>query len=101
MQSAAYKIILDRLIGENHLHSKVRMMAAGNLLTDNAIVNEMGTALRSRMVHIHVATNTDNWLDYAAKAGFDTRVVSYLGYQSSKINNFKQFEGSADETFAC
>ena len=101
VQSAAYKIILDRLIGENELHSKVRMMAAGNLLTDNAIVNEMGTALRSRMVHIHVATNTDNWLNYAAKAGFDTRVVSYLGYQSSKINNFKQFEGSADETFAC
>lgn len=99
--SAAYKIVLDRMIGQEHLHDKVRIIAAGNLSTDNAIVNEMGTAMRSRMVHIHVTTHAENWLDYAAKDGFDTRVVSYLNYQSSKINNFRGFEGSSDETFAC
>ena len=99
--SAAYKIVLDRMIGQEHLHDKVRIIAAGNLSTDNAIVNDMGTAMRSRMVHIHVTTHAENWLDYAAKDGFDTRVVSYLNYQSSKINNFRGFEGSSDETFAC
>lgn len=99
--SAAYKIVLDRMIGQEYLHDKVRIIAAGNLSTDNAIVNDMGTAMRSRMVHIHVTTHAKNWLDYVAKAGFDTRVVSYLNYQSSKINNFKGFEGSSDETFAC
>lgn len=99
--SAAYKIVLDRMIGQEHLHDKVRIIAAGNFSTDNAIVNDMGTAMRSRMVHIHVTTHAENWLDYAAKDGFDTRVVSYLNYQSSKINNFRGFEGSSDETFAC
>lgn len=99
--SAAYKIVLDRMIGQEHLHDKVRIIAAGNLSTDNAIVNDMGTAMRSRMVHIHVTTHAENWLDYAAKDGFDTRVVSYLNYQSSKLNNFRGFEGSSDETFAC
>lgn len=99
--SAAYKIVLDRMIGEKHLHPNVRMIAAGNLATDNAIVNEMGTAMRSRVVHIHVTTHSDNWLDFAAKAGFDSRVVSYLHYQANKINSFKQFGSSSDETFAC
>ena len=99
--SAAYKIVLDRMIGQEYLHDKVRIIAAGNFSTDNAIVNDMGTAMRSRMVHIHVTTHAENWLDYAAKDGFDTRVVSYLNYQSSKINNFRGFEGSSDETFAC
>ena len=99
--SAAYKIVLDRMIGEKHLHHNVRMIAAGNLTTDNAIVNEMGTAMRSRVVHIHVTTHADNWLDFAAKAGFDSRVVSYLHYQANKINSFKQFGSSSDETFAC
>ena len=99
--SAAYKIVLDRMIGEKHLHPNVRMIAAGNLATDNAIVNEMGTAMRSRVVHIHVTTHADNWLDFAAKAGFDSRVVSYLHYQANKINSFKQFGSSSDETFAC
>ena len=99
--SAAYKIVLDRMIGEKHLHPNVRMIAAGNLATDNAIVNEMGTAMRSRVVHIHVTTHSDNWLDFAAKAKFDSRVVSYLHYQANKINSFKQFGSSSDETFAC
>ena len=99
--SAAYKIVLDRMIGQEHLHDKVRIIAAGNFSTDNAIVNDMGTAMRSRVVHIHVTTHSDNWLDFAAKAGFDSRVVSYLHYQANKINSFKQFGSSSDETFAC
>lgn len=99
--AAAYKIVLDRMIGEHNLHERVRIIAAGNLATDNAIVNDMGTAMRSRVVHIPVESNPTNWLDYAAKSGFDTRVVSYLSYQPNKVNNFKRFDGSSDETFAC
>lgn len=99
--SAAYKIVHDRMIGEQPLHNKVRIMTAGNLLTDNTITNEMGTAMRSRVVHIHVKTNPDHYLDFVSKSGFDTRIVSYLSYQPAKINSFNSFEKSSDETFAC
>lgn len=103
IQAAAYKIILDKLIGTHPLHSKARIIAAGNLTTDNAIVNEMGTALKSRMVHIHVESNPQAYLDLiTTKLKFDTRLVSYLAYQKQKVNNFKEFnKGSSDETFAC
>ena len=49
-QAAAYKVILDRMVGLRKLHSHVAIVAAGNLASDNAIVEDMSTALQSRMV---------------------------------------------------
>lgn len=97
-----YKIILDRLIDNTPLHDRCYLAAAGNLATDNAIVNEIGTALRSRMVHIHVESNPDDYIKLASKLGVDTRIISYLAYKKDVVNNFDKFNsGSADETFAC
>lgn len=103
IQAASYKIILDRLIGVHSLHPAAFIVAAGNLTTDNAIVNEMGTALKSRLVHIHVESNPDAYLNLiSTKLNFDTRIVSYLAYQKAKVNNFNNYnKGSSDETFAC
>lgn len=103
VQAAAYKIILDRLIGNTPLHDRCYLAAAGNLMTDGAIVNEIGTALRSRMVHIHVESTPDDYIELAAtKLKLDTRIISYLAYKKQNVNNFKQFQaGSSDETFAC
>lgn len=103
VQAAAYKIILDRLIGNTPLHDQCFLAAAGNLMTDGAIVNEIGTALRSRMVHIHVESTADDYIELAAtKLKLDTRIVSYLAFKKQNVNNFKQFQaGSSDETFAC
>ena len=52
MQAAAYKVILDRLVGNKRLHSNVAIIGAGNLETDNAVVFPMSEALKSRMVHL-------------------------------------------------
>ena len=48
IQAAAYKLILDRMVGSHHLHKNVAIVGAGNLETDNAIVQPMSTALQSR-----------------------------------------------------
>lgn len=103
IQAASYKIILDRLIGVHPLHPAAFIVAAGNLTTDNAIVNEMGTALKSRLVHVHVESNPQSYLNLiSTKLKFDSRIVSYLAYQKNKVNTFNEFnKGSADETFAC
>ena len=99
--AACYKILLDRMIGERKIHPLVRMMAAGNGTEDDAIANPMGTALKSRVIHLHLESQPKDWLDYAAQAGFDSRICSYLGYQKNNLNTFKKFSGSSDETFAC
>ena len=43
VQAAAYKLILDRMVGSYHLHKNVAIVCAGNLETDNGIVNPMPT----------------------------------------------------------
>lgn len=102
VQAAAYKIILDRKIGEHSLHEHCYIVAAGNLLTDNAIANEMGTALRSRMSHIIVESDSENYLKYIAKKQYDLRIQAYLAANKGSINNFKKYQDhSSDETFAC
>lgn len=100
--AAAYKIILDRAIGEYPLHPHCAIVAAGNLLDDNAIANDLGTALRSRMVHIHTKSDASEYISYALKSKYDPRIISYIEYQKNKVNTFEQFQkNSSDETFAC
>lgn len=107
IQAAAYKIILDRMIGDHKLHDKCYMACAGNLLSDGAVVYEMGSALRSRMAHIHVesvADGEDGWLNqYAYKAGIDPRVVAFIKYKPSALNMFdpKLLKTLDAETFPC
>lgn len=91
------------MIGDTPLHERCYLAAAGNLLTDNAVANEMGTALRSRMVHIHVKSDPEDYLQLASTVlDLDTRLISYLAYKKSNVNNFNQYQNnSSDETFAC
>ena len=44
VQVAAYKLILDRMVGNHHLHNNLRIVCAGNLATDNAVVEDLSSA---------------------------------------------------------
>lgn len=99
IQSAAYKIILDKMVGNEPLHDKVAMLAAGNLMADNAVVNEMSTALQSRMVHFHIQSDLDSFVAYANKNGLDHRVISYLQFEPDALMDFDPDHN--DFTFPC
>lgn len=88
-QAAAYKLVLDRMVGEYHLHDKVAMIAAGNLEDDNAIVNPMSSALISRFAHFYIELNNDEWSEWAAKAKIDTRITSFLNFKKGQLYTFK------------
>lgn len=70
VQSASYKLILDRMTGQKKLHEKVVITAAGNLATDRAIVNVLGTAMQSRVVHIEMEINQR----VAGRRGFEAKL---------------------------
>ncbi len=99
--AAAYKLLLDREVGEHKMHKNVWQMAAGNLLTDNAIAGEMGTAARSRVIHIHVASKPSEFQELMFKRKWDPRLIAYLSNKENQVNNFAKFDQSPDETFAC
>ncbi|WP_432481732.1 AAA family ATPase [Moraxella sp. ZY200743] len=88
VMAAAYKLILDRQVGQHKLNDKVVMIACGNLETDNAIVNPMSSALISRFAHFNIEINVDDWLEWAAKADIDYRITSYINFKKTALYTF-------------
>lgn len=88
VQGAAYKLILDRMVGLHKLHPNVAIVAAGNLETDGAIVNPMSTALASRMMHLFVELNVKEWLNWANEEQMDHRITSYIEFRPDKLYTF-------------
>lgn len=98
--AAAYKIVLDKMVGQRRLHSRCLIACAGNLGTDRAIVNDIGTAMQSRVVHIEMETNFNEWLaDVAIKEGYDPRIIAYLNFRNQALLDFRP--DHTDSTFCC
>lgn len=100
VQSAAYRLILDREVGQYKLHENVRVVCAGNSVTDNAgVVEEMSTALKSRMAHINLVLDANAWLEWAYTANIHPSVTAWIKFKQNELYNFKP--DSADDTFPC
>lgn len=100
VQAAAYKLLLDRMTGQRHLHERVVIVCAGNLITDRAIVNPIGTAMQSRVVHLRMVVDYKEWLmDFALKEKVDSRIIAFLSQYPSKLMDFRADHN--DETFSC
>jgi len=99
VQAAAYKVILDRQVGEHDLHEKVRIVAAGNKATDKAIVQRMSTALQSRVVTLEIIIDMDEWLKWAEHAGIDKRIMAYIQFRPDMLHKFNA--SHQDLTFPC
>ena len=99
IQAAAYKLVLDRMVGSHKLHDKCAIVLAGNLETDGAITFEMSTALQSRLMHLELVIDKQEWLDWAATAGMDPRITSYINFKPGNLYTFKP--DHSDSTYAC
>lgn len=96
---AAYKLILDKKIGQRNLHPRVTIMAAGNLATDNAMTNKLGSALDSRVIQYFLETDYKEWLIYAGTANVDYRITSWIGFEPKELNTFDS--NTPPGPFAC
>lgn len=99
LQAAAYKLILDRMVGNHRLHKNVAIVAAGNLETDNAIVQAMSTALQSRLAHIELVVDLDEWVNWAGVQKIDHRIPAYVKFKPEMLHAFKP--DHTDHTYAC
>ncbi|APC46035.1 ATPase [Vibrio phage vB_VspP_pVa5] len=99
VQAAAYKLALDKEVGQHKLHPKVHIVCAGNRKNDGAIVNKIGTAMQSRLMHLEVDIDHEDWLSWASGAGVDSRVTSYIAFAPDKLHEFDP--NHHDKTFPC
>lgn len=97
---SAYKLILDRQVGQHSLHPKVYIVCAGNLDTDHAITNEIGTAMQSRVVHLEMTHDFEEWYqDVAAVEGYHPVLTAFLQQFPSKLMDFQP--DHQEKTFCC
>ena len=100
VMAASYKLILDRCIGMNPLHENVCLVAAGNRMQDKAIVNPMGTAMQSRLVHLEMGVNFEDWLrDVALPQNYDSRIIGFLSMYEHHLMDFNP--NHQDKTYSC
>lgn len=98
--AAAYKLVLDRQVGLHDLHPNVVIMTASNLATDRAIVNDPGTAMQSRLLHLVMEVNAEEWLEDVAYAEkYDKRIIAFINQYPSKLMDFDPKH--QDLTFCC
>jgi hypothetical protein len=99
VQAASYKLTLDRMIGQYNLHPYVVIGCAGNLATDRAIVNRVGTAMQTRLIHLEMMVDHKTWSLWASGAGLATEVISYINHRPNHLHDFDPEHN--DKTFAC
>lgn len=100
VQAASYKLILDGMVGQKKLHQRVLIVCAGNLDSDKAITNNISTAMKSRLIHLKMDINHQEWLeDVAFAQDYDPRIIAYLAYKPSALMDFDP--DSEEDTFCC
>ena len=99
VQAASYKLVLDRMVGMEKLHPNVAIACAGNLGTDNAIVNQMSTAMQSRLIHLELGIDANAWLEWASEKKIDYRVTSFIQFRKDLLFRFDP--NHSDKTFPC
>lgn len=86
VQTAAYQITLDRVIGEHRLPENCIVIAAGNRTTDRSVSFRMPHALANRLLHFNVRSDVFSWLEWSIHQGIDRRVIGYVSFDNSRLN---------------
>lgn len=98
--ASAYKLVLDRMVGQEKLHENAVIAAAGNLDTDRSITTKMPTALQSRFIHIELEFDFDVWMeDVALVQHYDPRIIAYLNFNKSAAMDFNP--DHKEKTYCC
>lgn len=99
LQAAAYKVVLDREVGLHKLHPQCLVVAAGNRMSDKAVVIPQSTAMQSRLVHYELEVSQRDWMEWAIRTNQDYRVRGFIAYKPSVLHSFNP--DHQDKTFPC
>jgi hypothetical protein len=84
-QAASYQLLNDRQLGEYILPDNVWICAAGNYITDRALVNKMGSALNNRVMHLYVMIDAEEWSHWALNNNIHTSVIAFIRFSSQYL----------------
>jgi len=88
VKAALYSLILDRRIGEYKLPDAVRIIAAGNRLSDRSSASRMPKALDNRFTHVEFLVDLDDWCLWAINRGIRTELIRFIRFRSNLLHSF-------------
>lgn len=87
VQSAIYRVVLERQIGDYKLPPGWWPVAAGNRREDRAAAQSLSTALANRFAHIHIRADALVWARWAAVNGIDPMLIGFLKFRTNLIHS--------------
>lgn len=99
VQAAAYKIVLDRMVGQYSLHDKVYIVCAGNRVEDNAVVQELSSALKSRLITLNLEPDAEAWLKWGYAHNIDSNILGFIDFNKDALHCFDP--DSSVNSYAC
>jgi hypothetical protein len=86
MQAALFQLVLERRVGDHHLHPDTVIVAAGNRMGDRAAAQRMPTALRNRFRHFNIEPCIKAWTEWAAGNGVDPYLIAFLNFRPALLH---------------
>jgi len=99
MQAAANKLLYERLVGSKNLHPNARVMAMGNLSSDNAFVVGMPQHTKSRQAHLFVHQDLEEWTDWALGADINRTLIAYVQAKPALLTKYDP--DNIDVNYSC
>ena len=83
VQVAAYQLVLDRCISNSKykLPDGWYIIAAGNNISDRAVVKTMSSALANRFMHLNMNVNAEDWNIWAVTADIHPSVTGFIQFR--------------------
>ena len=88
--AAAYQLVLDRQLGEYEVPPGWAIVAAGNKISDRAIVEQMPTALKNRFAHVMFDTDHEDWCTWAITKDITLEVLGFIRFRPHLLNDFEK-----------
>lgn len=101
VMKAFYKVALDKMVGQHKIHPKAVMVGAGNLDTDGALVEDMGSASQSRMCNIELEPDREGFREHIQEEGWDSRIQSYLAWRPQQAYLFDPEQCGNEMNYPC
>lgn len=89
VQTAAYQIVLDKVIDRYKLKDGWSCFAAGNRLTDGGQYFKMPYALANRFCHLEAESSLDSWVDWAINNNIDYSLIAFVRFKPELLNTFE------------
>ena len=88
VQAVAYQLVLNRRVGQYKLPDNVLIVAAGNREADKGVTYRMPAPLANRFVHLELAVDFQDWLQWATENKIHADVVGYLTFAKKDLYDF-------------